>query len=44
MRGYRDESKYWDDFFKNKPKPIKYRISYQVQSGKTKGTIKYKPE
>ena len=25
-RGYRSESKYWDDFFAYKEKPIKYRI------------------
>jgi len=25
-RGYRDEEKYWDDFFDHKLKPVKYKL------------------
>jgi len=25
-RGYKDEGKYWDDFFAHKLKPIKYKL------------------
>ena len=28
-RGYGSESKYWDDFFEKREKPIKFRLIYR---------------
>ncbi len=37
LRGYRSESKYFDDLFVGKLKPVKYRLFYTPSKGKNKG-------
>jgi hypothetical protein len=40
-RGYRSESKYWFDVFRNNEKPVKYKLIYISQKGRRKEKPKY---